>query len=99
MLRMADVYHREGNFENAYILYLKFLTMFVEKIIEHPEYGTVSTCEKTQFSIRLKEVFPKTEALKKNLLARYLQDHQEFITEMVKFHTVMLIITLMKFEI
>ena len=26
MLRMADVYNKEGNYENAYTLYLKFLT-------------------------------------------------------------------------
>lgn len=26
MLRMADVYHKEGNLESAYALYLKFLT-------------------------------------------------------------------------
>ena len=26
MLRMADVYYREGSIESAYTLYLKFLT-------------------------------------------------------------------------
>lgn len=41
MVRMANVYLAEGNLENAYILYMKFMTLFVEKIRKHPEYASV----------------------------------------------------------
>lgn len=37
---MATVYHAEGNLENAYILYIKFMTLFLDKILSHPEYKT-----------------------------------------------------------
>ncbi len=32
MLRMADIYYAEEAHEKAYILYLKYLTLFVEKV-------------------------------------------------------------------
>jgi hypothetical protein len=32
MLRMADTYYNEGNFEKAYTLYHKYVTLFVEKV-------------------------------------------------------------------
>lgn len=40
IVRMATVYHTEGNLENAYILYIKFMTLFLDKILSHPEYKT-----------------------------------------------------------
>jgi hypothetical protein len=30
---MANVYYQEENYENAYILYHKYVTLFVEKVI------------------------------------------------------------------
>jgi len=81
MLRMADVYNKEGNYENAYTLYLKFLTIFIEKIIQHPEYYTLSPVEKAQFNGLVKEVFPKTETLKQQVLKKFHQDHKQFQEE------------------
>ena len=83
MLRMADVYFREGNLENAYILYLKFLTLFIEKVLEHPEYPSLAAHEKNHFTLKLKEVLPKTESLKKKLLVKFRQEHEEYKDEMV----------------
>ncbi|WAQ96090.1 STBPA-like protein [Mya arenaria] len=38
MLRMAKVYKDEGEYESAFILYMKFITLFVEKLPRHPGY-------------------------------------------------------------
>jgi len=81
MLRMADVYNKEGNYESAYTLYLKFLTIFIEKIIQHPEYHTISFNQKTQFNGMIKEVFPKTETLKQQVLKRFHQDYDAYQEE------------------
>ena len=35
MMRMARVYEEEGNLEAAYVLYLKYMTLFLEKIKTH----------------------------------------------------------------
>uniref|UniRef100_A0A673BIY8 USP8 dimerisation domain-containing protein n=1 Tax=Sphaeramia orbicularis TaxID=375764 RepID=A0A673BIY8_9TELE len=38
MERMAAVYLDEGSLENAYVLYTKFITLFVEKLPTHRDY-------------------------------------------------------------
>lgn len=48
---MANVYLEEGNLENAYILYMKFMTLFVEKIRKHPEYTSVPAQVSVHFYI------------------------------------------------
>nr|CAH0109413.1 unnamed protein product [Daphnia galeata] len=84
MLRMADVYYKEGSIESAYTLYLKFLTIFVEKIIEHPEYHTLSPAERSQFNPKIKDVFPKTETLKQKLHQIFQEEHDMYEEEMAK---------------
>ncbi|VVD03503.1 unnamed protein product [Leptidea sinapis] len=56
MVRMANVYLAEGSLENAYILYLKFMTLFLEKIRKHPEYSTIPADIKAVNQSKLKEV-------------------------------------------
>ena len=34
MVKMADTYYEEETYEKAYILYLKYLTLFIEKVSE-----------------------------------------------------------------
>ncbi|CAH2071649.1 unnamed protein product, partial [Iphiclides podalirius] len=76
MVRMANVYLAEGSLENAYILYMKFMTLFLEKIRKHPEYNTVSADIKSDNQIKLKEVMPKAEKLKQKLLEQYTKEHE-----------------------
>jgi hypothetical protein len=35
MIKMGRVYEEEGNLEAAYVLYLKYITLFLEKIHTH----------------------------------------------------------------
>jgi STAM-binding protein len=35
MIKMGQVYQQEGNLEAAYVLYLKYMTLFLEKIKTH----------------------------------------------------------------
>ncbi|XP_026321988.1 STAM-binding protein-like A [Hyposmocoma kahamanoa] len=78
MVRMANVYLEEGNLENAYILYMKFMTLFVEKIRKHPEYTSVPAQVKIVNQTKLKEVMPKAEKLKQKLLDQYAKEHQTY---------------------
>ncbi|KAL0832607.1 hypothetical protein ABMA28_000804 [Loxostege sticticalis] len=75
MVRMANVYLAEGSLENAYILYMKFMTLFLEKIRKHPEYATVPAQVKSVNQAKLKEVMPKAEKLKQKLLEQYAREH------------------------
>ncbi|KAJ8733455.1 hypothetical protein PYW08_001753 [Mythimna loreyi] len=75
MVRMANVYLAEGSLENAYILYIKFMTLFLEKIRKHPEYVSVPPSVKAVNQAKLKEVMPKAEKLKQKLLDQYAKEH------------------------
>ncbi|XP_050669951.1 STAM-binding protein-like A [Leptidea sinapis] len=84
MVRMANVYLAEGSLENAYILYLKFMTLFLEKIRKHPEYSTIPADIKAVNQSKLKEVMPKAEKLKQKLLDQYAKEHATYKENEVK---------------
>lgn len=82
MVKMADTYLEEENYEKAYILYLKFLTLFIEKIREHPEFKNVSSAEKSNVMKKVKSVMPRSEELKKLLQDQYkceFHDYQQVL--------------------
>lgn len=69
MLRMATVYSEEGNIEHAFILYNKYITLFIEKLPQHRDYKSAVIPEKRETVKKLKEVaFPRAEELKEELL-------------------------------
>lgn len=80
MIRMASVYADEGNTEYAFILYNKYITLFIEKLPKHRDYKTANIPEKKETMRKLKEVaFPKAEELKKMLLNQYDKDYAEYL--------------------
>ncbi|XP_018109746.1 STAM binding protein S homeolog isoform X2 [Xenopus laevis] len=79
MIRMANVYAGEGSTENAFILYNKYITLFIEKLPRHRDYKTANAPEKKETLKKLKEVaFPKAEELKKELHKRYKKEYEEY---------------------
>ncbi|XP_038599298.1 AMSH-like protease [Tachyglossus aculeatus] len=79
MERMASVYLEEGNLENAFVLYNKFITLFVEKLPNHRDYQQCAVPEKQDIMKKLKDIaFPRTDELKKELLKKYNIEYQEY---------------------
>ncbi|KAG2469375.1 STAM-binding protein-like A [Polypterus senegalus] len=79
MIRMARVYAEEGNTENAFILYNKYITLFIEKLPKHRDYK-MNIPEKKETMKKLKEIaFPQAEELKKALLKRYMKEYEEYM--------------------
>lgn len=85
MVRMANVYYDEGSLENAYVLYLKFMTLFLEKIRKHPEFNSVPVDVKARNQCKLREILPKAEKLKQQLLEQYKDDYNRYLAEVVCF--------------
>lgn len=83
MVRMANVYYREGSLENAYVLYLKFMTLFLEKIRKHPDFASVPVQTTAINRAKLREVLPKAEKLKQLLLAKFTEEYNRYITDQV----------------
>ncbi|XP_068152112.1 STAM-binding protein-like A [Drosophila tropicalis] len=79
MLRMANVYLNEGNHENAFILYLRYMTLFIEKIRQHPDYASVKS-EVKAINKKIKdEIMPTTEKLRAKLLSHYQREYEQFL--------------------
>ncbi|XP_004858411.1 AMSH-like protease isoform X4 [Heterocephalus glaber] len=86
MERMASVYLEEGNLENAFVLYNKFITLFVEKLPSHRDYQQCAVPEKQDIMKKLKEIaFPRTDELKKDLLKKYNIEYQEYLQSKNKY--------------
>ncbi|KAJ8264385.1 hypothetical protein GJAV_G00148550 [Gymnothorax javanicus] len=80
MERMAAVYLEEGSLENAYVLYNKFITLFVEKLPSHRDYQQCSIPEKQVIMKKLQEVaFPCKDHLKMLLQEKYNKEHTEYL--------------------
>lgn len=71
MMRMAKVYQEEGNYESAFILYTKFISLFVEKLPKHPDFKTAPPEDVSAIKKKVKASFPVAEELKAKLKERY----------------------------
>ncbi|XP_062125963.1 STAM-binding protein-like A [Drosophila sulfurigaster albostrigata] len=79
MLRMANVYLNEGNHENAFILYMRYMTLFIEKIRQHPDYNSVKAEVKAINKTIKEEIMPTTEKLRNKLLTQYQREYEQFL--------------------
>ncbi len=82
MVRMGDTYYEEQAYENAYVLYLKYLTLFLEKVRQHPEFKTVAQAEKNRVMKMSKILMPKSEKLKKLLSAQFEKEYDSYLVEL-----------------
>ncbi|XP_025907489.1 AMSH-like protease isoform X2 [Nothoprocta perdicaria] len=78
MERMASIYLEEGNLENAFVFYNKFITLFVEKLPSHRDYHQCAVPEK-------QDIFKnkcKAEFLKKLEQQRLIEAEKKRIAHM-----------------
>uniref|UniRef100_A0A8C5PE83 STAM binding protein n=1 Tax=Leptobrachium leishanense TaxID=445787 RepID=A0A8C5PE83_9ANUR len=69
----------EGNTEHAFVLYNKYMTLFIEKLPKHRDYKTANPVEKKDTVKKLKDVaFPNAEQLKKELKKKYSKEYAEY---------------------
>ncbi|GFT37267.1 AMSH-like protease [Nephila pilipes] len=81
MLRMAKMYLDEGQLENAYILYTKYTTLFIEQIPKHPEYSILTDVEKIETRKNLESIFSIAEKVKSNLVVNYTKKYEKWKEE------------------
>ncbi|KAI5226051.1 Stam-Binding Protein [Manis pentadactyla] len=51
MIRMASIYSEEGNIEHAFILYNKYITLFIKKLPKHQDYKSAVIPEKKDMEL------------------------------------------------
>ncbi|XP_072165425.1 STAM-binding protein-like A [Diadema setosum] len=74
MIRMANVYYEENNWESAFVLYSKYMTIFVEKLPKHPGYKASRPEDLKNAKKNVKSAFPKAEDTKKKLQEKYAEE-------------------------
>lgn len=79
--RQAKVYLSEGEVSSAYILFMRYLTLFVEKIVKHPGFKEVAPDVKKAHKAKLAEIMPITETLKKKLLLIYEREYEQYLKD------------------
>jgi len=79
MIKMAEVYFGEHHLEAAYVLYMKYITLHIEKLPRHKDFGSVLPQEKKKAKATVKEVMAKTEELKEVLRARFTSEHEVWL--------------------
>jgi len=81
ILKMAKVYDDEGNMEAAYVLYLKYVSLFLEGIKQHKDYAMVLPAEKKKTNATLKLVLSISEAMKNKLKKRFDVEYEEWLVQ------------------
>ncbi|RWS30406.1 STAM-binding protein-like protein [Leptotrombidium deliense] len=81
MLRMATIYKDEGFHEKAFILYMKYITLFVEKLRAHPQFKEASASDKKLVKEKCAEVFPIAEELKTIIKRKYEEEYKQWLIE------------------
>jgi STAM-binding protein len=65
------VYKVEGDDEKVFTLYMRYISLFLEKVTSHPEYKTADQAEKIFARNKCKEIIPITETIKAKLKKRF----------------------------
>ncbi|KAF2367127.1 USP8 dimerization domain [Trinorchestia longiramus] len=81
MERMALNYYEEKNYEQALILYMRFMVLFLEEISKHPEYSTFSQELKRKNNKKCMNLLVVAEKLKTKLSQQYEVEHNKFLEQ------------------
>uniref|UniRef100_A0A182J5F6 MPN domain-containing protein n=1 Tax=Anopheles atroparvus TaxID=41427 RepID=A0A182J5F6_ANOAO len=82
IVETADRSLREGNFEKAFTFYLRFVTIFVELIREHPGYKSVLPGDKQQTKEKINKILPQAEKIREKLLAKYTTEYELYLKQL-----------------
>ena len=81
MLRMANNYYEDDSLERAYVLYHKYLSLFIEKLPKHPQYATVDARDKAKVKKALMVVLKKCEDIKAALKLIFREQYEEYLEQ------------------
>lgn len=77
LIKSAAAYQEKGDLEKAFVLYLRYMTLFLEKIVHHPGYSKADRNEKTLVKNECNAVFDLAENLKKRILEKYASEYEK----------------------
>ncbi|KAK7574148.1 hypothetical protein V9T40_011339 [Parthenolecanium corni] len=81
MIRRADVHLKDHQLEEAFVLYLKYMILILEKIRKHPDHKNVPAEQVSTAHKNMKSIADKAEKIKSTLREIFQAEHNEFIQE------------------
>lgn len=75
MVKRATSHEEQGELEKAFILYLRFVSLFLEKLIKHPGYSKLELEDKTAYKAQCNVIFDRAEKVKAILLEKYSAEY------------------------
>lgn len=76
LIKSAGQHESKSEIEKAFVLYLRFMTLNLEKLPNHPGYKDADKAEKKLVKDECKRVFDVAEDLKKRILEKYKAEFQ-----------------------
>ena len=78
----ANSYYDQDRLEQAYLLYFRYLSLFIEKVPKHPEFPSVPKVDKNRVKANLIKVLTRCEEIKSKLKEIYReQDAQRSLAK------------------
>lgn len=77
LIKSASAFEKENDIERAFVLYLRYMSLFLEKLIHHPEYSKADKNEKKLVKDECNHVFDLAESLKKRIMQKYELEYEE----------------------
>ncbi|KAL1459228.1 hypothetical protein WDU94_011234 [Cyamophila willieti] len=81
LLRQADSYYENNDYEKCYQYYMKYIIMYIEKIPQHPEYKTTPPKDKKEINQNVSNVLKKAEKIKVKLKEKYQTEYQAYLVD------------------
>lgn len=76
LLKSAAALEQKGDIEKAFVLYLRYMTLFLEKLNHHPDYSKADKAEKALVMNECNKVFELAETLKKRINEKYAEEFE-----------------------
>lgn len=81
LIKSASALEQKGDIEKAFVLYLRYMTLFLEKLVHHPEYNKADRAEKTLVKNECNNVFELAENLKRRIMEQYTEEYEKYKRE------------------
>lgn len=82
LIKSASALEEKGDLERAFVLYLRYMTLFIEKLVHHPEYSKADRVEKNLVKTECANILVHAEELKKKLLEKFAKEYGEINNEL-----------------
>ncbi len=79
LLRMGNIYYAEKDYFHAFVLYSRYIVLYIEKLKTHPKYGEVDKTELNAISKAIRnEILPRSEKLKAYIKDAFQKEAKEY---------------------